>query len=103
MILIAYKITNFSLYLYHKKYALQYRGLETVEMEKWNGQDENCLLSNTHLSEKTTCKIRPLELCYTVHARGCKIYSIAIQLHHAFNIFFANKSSDVKQWYTVKR
>ena len=56
--------------------------LERVEMENWNGQNENCLLSNTYLSKKTTCKTRPIELqyavqCMTVLVRDCKIYSMA--------------------------
>jgi len=67
-----------------------------------NGQNENCLLSNTYLSKKTTCKARPLELRYTVHvsiSHGCKIYSIASYVYNCtvHLIFFAKRLSDIKQ------
>jgi len=36
-------------------FGWDFRGhLETVEMENWNSQNENCLLSNTYLSKKCT-------------------------------------------------
>ena len=38
-----------------------------TETENWNGQNENCLLSNTHLS---TCKT--ITVCYAVHASICQ-------------------------------
>jgi len=71
--------------------------LETVEKwktetENWSDQTENFLLFNTYLSQKTTCKTRPLELQGVIQympvlVRGCKIYSITVQLHCAFKFF----------------
>ena len=67
-----------------------------TETENWNGQNENCLLSNTYLSKKTTCKTRPIELAtvnYTVHASISQ--KLVATTAVFFNILFDNRLSDV--------